>query len=133
MESNGFTYKISSKDGKTALVIEDDGRVAYAYLVDAGGQICADVWLYNRCPTPTEPEWFDREKAPFANPVPFAARDLLDFTLPSSIADLSVTWERDGRAKIFIHRKLAAILVDGAKPGWSVLANKDGPLAKVLV
>jgi type II secretory pathway component GspD/PulD (secretin) len=37
-------------------------------------------------------------------------------------------WE----ARIFIHGKLAAKLIDGAKPGWSALARKNGPLAGVL-
>lgn len=134
-KSSGFAYKFASNDGECALVVEDDGRVAYAYLLNAEGQIRGDVWLYNRCPTPTEPEWFDREKAPFANPVPFASPDV-DFSMPSSVRDLSVQWEGDRGAcvaKLFIHGRLTAVLMEGVKPGWSVMAEKDGPLAKVLV
>src|ERR1044072_4991065 len=57
-----------------AAVFEDDGKEAYAYLLDAGS-IVADVWLYNRIPAPERPEWPDRSKMPFANPLGFAASD----------------------------------------------------------
>ena len=46
-ESMGFLRKFVSEDGEFALMIEDDGKVGYAYLLDADGHICGDVWLYN--------------------------------------------------------------------------------------
>ena len=47
-ESTGFPRKFVSEDGEFALMIEDDGKVGYAYLLDADGQIRGDVWLYKR-------------------------------------------------------------------------------------
>lgn len=132
--SSDFAVKFSSDDGRCAVVVDDDGRVAYAYLLDAEGRICGDVWLYNRCPTPKEPEWTDRDKAPFANPEAFVDTTK-EFPLPDSADDVSVAWGRHDdacEARVFIRGRLAAKLVSGAKPGWSVLARQDGPLANVL-
>jgi hypothetical protein len=129
-----FVVKFASPGGRSAVVIDDDGRVGYAYLLDAEGKICGDVWLYNRCPTPIEPEWTDREKAPFANPQAYVDATK-EFALPASAGDVSVDWcQSDGacEARVFIHGRLAAKLVNGAKPGWSALARQDGPLAKVF-
>jgi hypothetical protein len=123
-----------SPDGRQAVIVEDDGRVGYAYLLDANGKICSDVWLYNRCPTPEQPEWHARDNAPFANSAPFVDRDVI-FLLPDSATDMTVAWEGEGDARtaaIFLGHKLFAKLMNGSKPGWARLAAKDGPLARVL-
>src|SRR5437879_1011930 len=52
-EPTGFVRRIFSENCKRSVLIEDNGRVGYAYLFDADGQICGDVWLYNRCSAPT--------------------------------------------------------------------------------
>ncbi len=72
-------------------MIEDDGRVGYAYLLNQEGKVCGDVWLYNRGPAPKEPEWSDREKAPYANPESYVLPKPM-FSLPTSIADFSIEW-----------------------------------------
>jgi hypothetical protein len=122
-----------STDGENIAVIEDDGRVAYAYLYDLDEKICADVWLYNRVPAPQRPEWPDREAAPYANPAAFVD-PAAELRLPISADDISVEWRKaEGifEAWIFIHQRPVAKLVAGAKPGWSALVARDGPLAKV--
>jgi hypothetical protein len=131
----GFIREFASADGRKAVVVEDDGRVCYAYLLDGNGNICGDVWLYNRCPTPEEPEWHGRENAPFANPAPFVDRDAV-FFVPASAADMTVEWDVESdvtTARIYLDRELFAKLMDGAKPGWARLAAKDGPLARALL
>ena len=50
-----------------SVVFDDDGRVAYAYLLNHQGNIISDVWLYNQCKTPKEPEWKTSNNMPFAN------------------------------------------------------------------
>jgi hypothetical protein len=125
-----------SGDGRCSIEFEDDGRVGYAYFVNAEGRIVGDVWLYNRCPTPEEPEWVDADAdgAPFANPSAYV-RCHAEFALPSSVADITVDWmfRRDGCwARVFIGQKLAGVIKDGAQPGWALLAKKDGPCALVL-
>jgi hypothetical protein len=132
---SGFTVRFPSADSKFSLVIDDDGRVGYAYLLDADGRICGDVWLYNRCSAPVEAEWSEREKAPFANPESYVDPRGM-YSLPTSADDFSVEWRDQGKgifeARIYIHRTLAGKLVTGAKPGWSAFARRDGPLARVL-
>ncbi|TFV36809.1 hypothetical protein E4K66_22665 [Bradyrhizobium frederickii] len=126
----GFVVKFASPFDESAVIIEDDGRVAYAYMLGGDGQICSDVWLYNRCPTPVEPEWHDPANLPFANPAPFANEGS-----PGSACDFFVEWnDAEGVlvAKILLRDDYFARLEAGAKPGWSSLAAKDGPLAQVL-
>jgi len=129
-----FVARYHSSDTDEAIIIEDNGQVAYAYWIDEDGEVCADVWLYNRAAASLEPEWDNLEKAPFINPVGFVKSNEL-FPLPNSAEDVSVDWlsnEKQQEVNIFIYHNLAAKLVKGAKPGWSTLAQKDGPLAKVL-
>ena len=132
--SVGFFERFVSPDGYAAVVLEDNGRVAYAYLLDATGAICGDVWLYNRCPAPLEPEWGDCDRAPYANPIAFVDQAMA-FSLPDSAADIVVEWSQRGCdlvACIFLSQTLLAKLMQGSKPGWSRLAVKDGPLALKL-
>jgi hypothetical protein len=132
-----FILHFESPFGSDYLLIEDDGRVcyAYAYALDGDDQILGDVWLYNRCATPDAPEWDKPDDLPFANPREFVATDL-DFQPPASPSDISVSWlptaAGDFHVQVYIRDQLIARLGHGTKPGWSILAGKDGPLAKVL-
>jgi hypothetical protein len=124
--------RFSNPDTGSAVIFEDNGRVAYAYWLAAGGGITGDVWLYNRCEAPPEPEWVDRSKAPFANPRSYAKTDA-GFELPRQASDVEVAWLAEGtRAAILIGGRVVALLEAGARPGWSVATQKDGPLALVL-
>jgi hypothetical protein len=117
-----------------SVVLEDDGRVAYAYLRNADGRIVGDVWLFNRIEAPATPEWTTPEKAPFANPADYVRHD--DELQVDDISALEINWERsrDGsvQAIILFNGTRFAVLTEGAKPGRSILAARDGPLAKVL-
>jgi len=126
--------KYFSTETSQLVAVEDDGRVAYAYLIGADDRICGDVWLYNRCVAPEEPEWCSMDNAPFANPAPYVA-DCEAFRPANSGADFSAEWVREDAgfvAKLFLRGELLAVLKEGAKPGWALLAKKDGPLAKTL-
>ena len=114
------------------VVIDDDDRVCYAYLLDAEGRRAGDVWLYNRAEAPNN---FDdaRSGLPPRNAVSFVAD--ADFLLPKSPDEFSVQWQHQGDiryVRILIRNELLAVLAPGVIPGWSVLAKKDGPVAKVL-
>jgi len=54
-----------------SVVIEDDGKVAYAYLLNKD-EIVSDVWLYNQRQTPEQPEWTEKSRMPFLNPRNYA-------------------------------------------------------------
>jgi hypothetical protein len=116
------------------VVFEDDGRVAYAYLRD-GAKLISDVWLYNSGPTPDVPEWTDPSRMPFANPREFTAPE----SPPElhSPKDVSARWIGDDNhqlieVEVYLKGELFAKLAPGAKPGWSRLARKAGPLALPL-
>lgn len=118
---------------KYSVIIEDDGRVCYVYLL-LESSIVSDVWLYNQYEAPSEPPWTSRENMPFLNPREYAIdgscfdpiRDEDDIEIEFSFSDLETPIE----ARIFINGSLAAMLKPGVKPGWSVNAKIDGPLAK---
>lgn len=115
-----------------SVVIDDDGRVAYAYLRDGLGEIIGDVWLYNRAPAPAVADWSDPREAPFLNPRSHARP--LDQPLPAE-EDLAVAWTVDGElllADVFVHGVLLARLSPGSAPGWNRLATLEGPCALPL-
>lgn len=115
-------------------VFEDDGRVAYAYLLDDEEEIIADVWLYNRCAAPAAPEWRDPSLMPFANPRGFASEEA--FAPVENESEVHFRWTRhaDGSVAaldVLIRGEVFGRLTARSKPGWARLAIKDGPLAKV--
>jgi hypothetical protein len=116
-----------------SLVVEDDGRVPYAYLLE-GEDIIGDVWLYNRGEAPQLPERKKPGKMPIANLVGFAREEkVAPMRLESDIkVDGDVGSGEVRAAHVWLHGSLWAILKPGLKPGWSRIALKDGPLAKVL-
>lgn len=132
MTCNG---KFLHPDSGYSVVFDDDGRVVYAYLLNESEAIVGDVWLYNHCASPSEPEWKDPEKMPFANPVGFV-KATEDFSPVKDISEVRVQWGSSDagtvKANVFIHNELFATLVEGEKPGWSIMAAKNGPLAKVM-
>jgi len=114
-------------------VVEDDGRVAYAYLLDKD-EIVADVWLYNRVAAPEQPEWRDPSRAPFLNPRGFASGE--QFPPAADETEVAFSWSRGTAGqtalRVYIRGDYHAMLVPGSKPGWCKLAARDGPLASVL-
>jgi hypothetical protein len=127
---------IQNNETDHKVIVEDNGRVAYAYLMQ-GETILTAAWLYNRCATPDAPEWknadMDKKLMPFANSKEFA----IDEETPVFKAnDVSCAWEWEGDTlysiEVLLRDKLYARLKPGTTPGWSRLAKKDSPVAKVL-
>jgi len=115
-----------------SVVIEDDGRVAYAYLLE-NTAIIGQVWLYNQVDTPKETTW-DEDQMPFLNPLEFVGDSFLIKPIEDNVA-VQVKWKyldtnKSIEAHVFIRKELVAILRPNAEPGWSLMVNKDGPLAK---
>lgn len=116
-----------------SVVIDDDDRVAYAYLRAPEGDIIGDVWLYNRAAAADLADWSDPKQAPFPNPGTHARP--LDRALPERGEDFAVSWRIDGElllADVLLHGALLARLSPGSAPGWSVLATVSGPCAQVM-
>jgi hypothetical protein len=98
--------------------------------------IVSDVWLYNQDETPPEPSWTSRDNMPFLNPKEYAI-DSCYFDPIRNEDDIKIEYASSDpktliEARIFINGRFAAMLKPGFKPGWSVNAIKDGPLAKKL-
>ena len=130
-----FLHQLTCTDGLHRCIVEDNGRVAYAYLIREN-KVIGDLWLYNQAESPVEPEWRDRTKAPFLNPVAFVDSVAMARPLQSS-DDIAADWEfgADGvasRVSLYLCGRLYGVLEPMAKPGWCVAALKDGPLAKCL-
>ena len=69
-----FTTQIVCElDNYYSLKIEDDGRVAYAYLRE-GEDVIGDVWLYNVNEAPQTSFWLP-EDMPFLNPKEYLSKD----------------------------------------------------------
>jgi hypothetical protein len=120
--------RFAEPDGQRSVVLDDDGRVAYAYLYD-GDSMVGDVWLYNVAEDPETVDWRDRSAMPFCNPAKYCTREVLPRLRPDSA--VSCVWSDTG-VTVLVAGSPWARLESGSKPGWSRKARIAGPLAKPL-
>jgi hypothetical protein len=134
MASESILIFCDVPDTAMRVVIEDDDEVAYAYLTNEAGKIVSYVWLYNVAPTPEQAEWADKGQMPrglmpFLNPREFCrGESIARITYESAVSCAA----REDYVDIEVDGVLIARLKVGAKPGWSKLACKKGPLALPL-
>jgi len=132
--SEYYQQYFCSYNEDSSLIIEDDGKVAYAYLLKGNG-IISDVWLYNQQRTPDTTDWTNKDDMPFLNPKNY----ILDNRIFSPIkddSDVEIEWSISNqieKAKIYIRNELIAILVPNLFPGYSSLVYEDGLLAKIII
>jgi hypothetical protein len=112
------------------VVLEDDGTVGYAYLLEHG-KIVADVWLYNVGVAPERVDWQDETRLPFQNPAEFCSTRTLRRLTPASRVECAC--DAGYFVDISIDGERVARLAPGARPGWSRFVDKDGPLARRLI
>lgn len=132
--SNFFSQWFCDFNTSYSLVIEEDGRVAYAYLMNEE-DIIGDIWLYNQQSTPIKVNWEEIDDMPFLNPEEYVKVNIPPVVNEDEIRLQWVPNDSDNLVKevdIFIRQKLVAKLSPGSTPGWSTVVIKDGPLAKVL-
>ena|ERR1700744_2398522 len=120
-------------DANYSLLIEDDGRVAYAYLIEYG-DITGDVWLYNHQEAMIHVDW-NNQQMPWLNPPEYLKNDISIAPINNE-SEVRCEWNEspnDGliEVSISIRGKFIAQLLSGARPGWSTLVVKDGPFASV--
>ncbi len=115
--------------GQFMLIVEDDGRVAYSYLLKRE-RIVADVWLYNVGPAPEVPEWKMGGRPPFLNPADCCEHPLGG---PGLSADnvVSVDWHGSS-AELFVDGIHWASLEPGSRPGRCRHATRPSPVALPL-
>lgn len=125
--------QLSSPDRRCTCIIEDDGVVAYAYLL-IEGKIVSDLWLYNHAATPKEWPWRQGCRPPFLNPAEFVDADRMSAPLASSDL-IAITWhsEEQGMGVSIAFRGIPyGRMSAGNKPGATIAAKRDGPLARVM-
>lgn len=114
-------------NGSRGVVIEDDGRTVYAYLVDGAG-ILAHVWLRNSAEI-ADVRWDDPDDMPFPNkPENIEPIDLvLDESTP-----FECVWD-DAGVDLFVGVVRVARLENEAPCGWSRTIRVDSPLGNRLL
>jgi hypothetical protein len=129
-----FLQQISCEfDDNYSVLIEDDGRVAYAYLLEYG-DVIGDVWLYNQEAAPTDSNWAN-QSSPYLNPAEYLDKGAAIAPIKNE-KEVRCEWTEslnDGSIEvgIWLRDKFIAQVSAGSKPGWSVLVIKNGPLALV--
>lgn len=131
-----FRQIFDDRGRKFSVVVDEENDALYAYLY-RGSAIVGDVWLANLGQTPALPEWQHApEGAPYRNPVDYVRSDIRMPPLASDATGLVCEWHWDNEELVDVEIKLDgrtyALLTEGSTPGWSLLAAKDGPLAKPL-
>ena len=133
--SEFFKEFICEQNGSYSVIIEDDGRVCYAYLIEKGN-ISSDVWLYNCIKSNNAMTWRNQNEMPFLNLDEFINK--INNISPLTDKDtIDIVWyfvkNKLSHADLIINGKLVGRLELGIKPGYSVTALRDGPLAKRLL
>jgi hypothetical protein len=118
--------RFDASDGGRIVILEDDGRTAYAYLL-ARGVVVSSVWLYNVAEAPILADWSLDAKSPLLNPRAYC--NPAASVRIRSTSQVECTWFASG-VEIAIDGLLWACLKQGSAPGWSRGAAVGGPLAK---
>jgi hypothetical protein len=127
-EAAGIYLRRNEPNGTRAVVLEDDGRTAYAYLLDDERTV-SDVWLYNVGEDPEAVDFGNSTALPFQNPkANCAAEKLPRLTEPSRLV---CRWRPTG-VELEVDEVLWARLEPGARPGWSRGAGVANALARPL-
>jgi hypothetical protein len=118
-----------------SLIIEDDAKVCYAYLMSEE-KIVGDVWLYNTATTPASVDWKNKDDMPFLNPSKYVDENKVISPISNS-DQVELRWNMQQNelinVEILLGKRVVAKLAPGSKPGWSVAVSKDGPLAKCMI
>lgn len=134
MKSEYYMQFICKEDNRISVVIDDNSSVCYAYLIK-NNNIIGDVWLYNQEPSPKFNEWEFKNEGPFLNPELYVSDEYK--TKPLKEHDsVELKWGFSRTELVFVEiyfdNRLVAVITPESKPGWSIFAKKNGPLAKVL-
>ena len=123
-----IVYRFDAPDVDRFVVLEDDGRTAYAYLL-VKGVVVSSVWLYNVVDAPIVVDWSLDAKLSLLNPRAYC--NLTESVRIGSTSHIECAWFASG-VEISIDGRRWACLKQGSAPGWSRGAAVAGPLAKPL-
>ena len=112
------------------VVVEDDGRVCFAYWWSAERKVQSSLWLYNRLPAPDSFDLSPDQTAPLNISRLVDADAAASFRMPVSEDEISVLWTNQNEAEISVCGILVGVLSAVEGSGRALLALTDGPLAK---
>lgn len=115
-----------------AVVVEDDGRVAYAYLL-RDKEFVTHAWLFNSAP---ESQMAERDAfAPPYNPESNIKEDMPGMASIQDSSEVSIQWSLESpvTASVFIRDIKYAILVEGVKPSYSIFIKEDNRCGKQAI
>lgn len=128
---NYFNQFHASRNQEFSVAIEDNGKVAYAYLL-RNDKIISELWLYNRGNAQYD-NWDDLSE----DDLPPQNLDyLIEKTIEpiSSNKDINIKWifndATNTKAYIYIHNELIGSLESKEPIGFSKLVLQDTPIAK---
>jgi hypothetical protein len=133
MEDLYFNQFVFNEDPVFSVIIEDMGKVTYAYLLEKNN-IVSDLWLCNNHSAPKYVDWKDKKSMPFMNPQEYIDPEK-SINVINNKSDIKIGWsvlENSAikiQAMIYIDKELIGVLRYGTKPGWSTLVKRDSPLA----
>ena len=127
-EAEGVFLEQREPNGARRVVLEDDGRTAYAYLLQEE-RVTADVWLYDVGVDPETVDFRNPSGVPFQNPKQYCAADRLPRLTDAS--RVSCRW-LPAVVEIDVDGVVWARLEPGSRPGWSRGVAVANPLAKPL-
>lgn len=127
---NQFIFKERSN---YSIIINDDGIVAYAYLLD-GENIISDLWIYNSS-VQLYKDWnnITEEDLPLQNLDQYILKKI-DLLQEEDI--VKVDWFFNNqyiKATIYINNTLIGYLDNIDTVGYSTLVNQDTPIAKKYI
>lgn len=124
-----FEIEFFHEESQIGLIVEDNGKVAYAYMCDAAGKGLGMVWLWNHGVPPDDFEGVRGE--PVRNPKHY----LIGWgdPVPESGDDIKVSFRmKDGvpDCAIYVRDRLLASVSQGSFPGRNVNVAVENNLAK---
>lgn len=124
------SYRADGPNG-ASVIIDQDGGCCWAYYQDNERKIVGDCWLFNVAGVDQSSD--SSHSMQRKNPPRFARE--ADAQPPTLVHHLRVRWKSYGtlpRAVISCDDSVIAWVSSGSKPGGSVFASLDGPLARTL-
>lgn len=124
-----FEVEFFHEESQVGLIVEDNGKVAHAYMCETSGKLLGVVWLWNHGPPPDDFEGVRGEPVrnpkryliAWGDPVPESGDEIkVNFMIKDGVPDCA----------IYVRDRLLASVSKGSFPGRNVNVAVENDLAK---
>ncbi len=133
MENDFFFKFYCDVDSKYSIIIEANGIVLYAYLLEEE-EIVSDVWLYNFNQVPRKTKWDSVDDLPFEN-ISHLIKPLSEQVVFRQFHEDDIKWVFKNslldRVEIIKDEIIFCQMQPNKAPGYSCNALQSGALARV--